>query len=253
MRTIWAIAANTFRAAMRDRILHGIAAFAILFILFTLFLGSISLGEELIIIRSIGLGGIYLFGLLITLFLGGSLMHAEIERRTIYLILAKPVSIGQIIAGKFFGLLVSIALVVTAMGTVYLGVVWYQGGGFDGIAIPTIGMTILELALFIALTIFFSTFLTPLGATIYAIILLYIGHSLSLLIQFVRTSGAFARTAATAVSYLFPNLEKFNIRNEVLHHIIPSSATLGFALLYALCYTALLLALATFMLSSKDL
>ncbi|MDP3772022.1 MAG: ABC transporter permease subunit [bacterium] len=253
MKTIWAIAANTFRAAVRDRILHGIAGFAILFILFTLFLGSISLGEELIIIRSIGLGGIYLFGLLITLFLGGSLMHTEIERRTVYLILAKPVSIGQMIIGKFLGLLMSIALVIAVMSVTYLCVVWYQGGGFDGAALPAIGMTILELALFIALTIFFSTFLTPLGATIYAVIVLYIGHSLSLLVQFVRTSGALARSAATAASYLFPNLEKFNIRNEALHHIVPSSASLGFTVIYALCYIALLLALATFMFSSKDL
>ncbi len=253
MKTILAIAGNTFRAAVRDRILHGIAGFAILFILLTLFLGSISLGEELIIIRSIGLGGIYLFGLLITLFLGGSLMHTEIERRTIYLILAKPVSIGQVIIGKFLGLLMSIALVIAVMSATYFSVVWYQGGGFDVTALPAIGMTILELALFIALTIFFSTFLSPLGATIYAVIVLYIGHSLSLLVQFVRTNGVLARAAATAASYLFPNLEKFNIRNEALHHIIPSSASLGFAVLYALCYTALLLALATFMLSSKDL
>ena len=142
MRTIFVIAKNTYRAAIRDRIVHGIIAFAFVFIAFTLFLGSISLGEDIIIIRSFGMAGIYFFSLIATIFLGASLLYTEMERRTIYLILAKPVSSGELILGKFFGLLAAIVLIIAVMAVLYCGIVASQGGGLDTGALLAIAMQI---------------------------------------------------------------------------------------------------------------
>lgn len=253
MKNIFVIAKNTFRAAIRDRILHGILVFAFLFILFTVFLGSISLGEDLMVIRSIGLAGIYLFGIVITVFLASFLISLEIERRTLYLILSKPVSTLELIVGKFVGLLAAIVLITLSMAVVYLGVVWYKGGGFDFGALGAIALQLFETGLFIAVTTLFSTFATPFAAAIYGILVLYIGHSLSTLLQYANYRGAVLKTAATVIYYLVPNLEKFNVRNAVVHHIFPTVGMIGIAALYAALYAVVLLYLAKYLLERKDL
>lgn len=155
MKNIFVIAQNTFRAAIRDKILHGIAVFAFLFILFTVFLGSISLGEDLMVIRSIGLAGIYLFGMVIAVFLASSLISLEIERRTLYLILSKPVSSLELVLGKFAGLFAALALITLSMAAVYLAVVGYKGGGFDAASLLAIVLQIFEAGLFVALVMLF--------------------------------------------------------------------------------------------------
>src|SRR3989344_142371 len=110
MRNILAIAKNTFKQAVRDKILYGIIIFALLFLGSTVVLSSLSLGEDIFIIRSFGLAGIYLFGLVITLFLGASMIYDEVERKTSYFLLAKPVSRTDIIQGKFLGLVAAIGI-----------------------------------------------------------------------------------------------------------------------------------------------
>lgn len=253
MKNIFVIAKNTFRAAIRDRILHGILVFSFLFILFTVFLGSISLGEDLIVIRSIGLAGMYLFGIVITIFLASSLISLEIERRTLYLILSKPVSTLELIVGKFIGLFAAIVLITLSMAAVYLGVVWYKGGGFDLGALEAVVLQLFETGLFIAVVTLFSTSATPFAAAIYGILVLYIGHSLSTLLQYAHYRGAVLKTAATAIYYLVPNLEKFNVRNVIVHHIPVSTGMVVLAGLYAALYAAVLLYLAKNLLAKKDL
>lgn len=253
MKNIFVIAKNTFRAAIRDRILHGILVFALLFILFTIFLGSISLGEDLMVIRSIGLAGMYLFGMIITIFLASSLISLEIERRTLYLILSKPVSATELILGKFVGLFAAIALITICMSAVYLGVVWYKGGGFDAASLASIVLQLFETGLFIAITTLFSTFATPFAAAMYGILVLYIGHSLSILLQYVQYRGAALNTAAHIVYYIVPNLEKFNVRNIVVHDMPVSVGMIALAGLYAALYAIVLLYLAKHVLGKKDL
>ncbi|MBI3442767.1 MAG: ABC transporter permease subunit [Candidatus Sungbacteria bacterium] len=253
MKNIFVIAKNTFRAAIRDRILHGILVFALLFILFTVFLGSISLGEDLVVIRSIGLAGMYLFGMIITIFLASSLISLEIERRTLYLILSKPVSTLELVLGKFFGLFAAIALITLCMAAVYLGVVAYAGGGFDAPSLGAIVLQIFEAGLFVAMVMLFSSLATPFAAAIYGILVLYIGHSLSVLLQYVQHRSIALKAVAKALYYIVPNLEKFNIRNAIVHHMPVDVGMILLAGLYALLYAAVLLYLAKQLLAKKDL
>src|SRR6185369_15898518 len=119
MRRIIAIARHTFREAVRDRVLHGAAAGAFLFILLDFFFAKLALGD-LVLIKSFGLAGLYFFGLIITIFMGASAIHAEIERRTLYFILSKPVSRAEFLLGKFFGLLAALFLAAGLIAVAYL-------------------------------------------------------------------------------------------------------------------------------------
>ncbi len=249
----YAIAKNTFKEGVRDKIFYGIVAFAFVFITFTIFLGSISLGENIHIIRSIGLACIYLFGLLSTIFLGVSLIYKELERRTLYFILSKPIARGELVVGKFAGLLASIGVSLAGMLAVYLGVVWYEGGGFDALAILAVWYELLELALLTALTIFFSTFSRPLASIIYAIIFLYVGHSLGLLVSYAARSGGFLVYVSKALYYVLPNLDKFAIRDTIIYSSAPTLFGVVWVMVYALLYTGLLLWLSSRLLAKREL
>lgn len=252
LRTLFVIAHSTFVENVRDKVLYGILVFAFIFTTFTLFLGSISLGEDLQVVRSMGLAGIYLFGLLITIFLATALVFKELEHKTVYFILSKPVSRWQMVVGKFCGLFASVALSVVGMLAVYLCVVWYQGGGFDGGALWAVGYQLLELMVIIALSIFFSTYARPLASVVYVVIFLYVGHSLSLLLQVTKESGVVQNFFAL-LYHVLPNLEKFNLREVVLHGGAPSVEGVLATAAYAVLYVTLLLFGASLLLGRREL
>ncbi len=249
---IFVVAKNTFKESVRDKVFYALFAFAFVAITFTIFLGSISLDEDLHIVRSLGLAGIYLFGVLITVFLGTSLMYKEIERRTLYFILSKPISHGQVIAGKFLGLFSSVALSIAGMTIIYLGVVWYSGGGFDTLGLLAIFFEIIEVGLLIALSIFFSTFSKPLPSIVYALLVIYIGHSLGMLVDFTKRGSALAHDVVQGLYYVLPNLEKFDIRDLVLYGNAPSLTAVFLVILYATIYTIILLAGGALLLQKRE-
>ncbi len=253
MKNIIIIAKNTFKEAIRDKILYSILGFALLFIVSTIFFGTISLGEDLKIIRDFGLAGIYLFSIIIAVFIGTSLVYKEIEKRTLFITLSKPVSRTQFILGKFFGLFFSMIVVVALMAIVYLAVVAIKGGGFDYRGLVAISLSLIEIALFIALSILFSTFSTPLASTIYSILLLYIGHSLGMVLKYFTKAGGFLLYLFKGIYYIFPNLEKLNLRNLVVHDAALKGSEISLSILYGIIYSALLLVLAVWSLRKQEL
>jgi ABC-type transport system involved in multi-copper enzyme maturation permease subunit len=253
MSIIITIAKNTFKETIRDRILYGIFAFALLFLISTVLFGSISLGEDIKVIRDFGLAGIYIFSIIITIFLGTSLIYKEIEKRTLYIIFSKPVSVTQFILGKFIGLMAGIKSTVILMTVTYLIIVYFKGGGIDWLALWSTLLLLFELAIFAALTILFSTFTTPLAGTIYAVIILYIGHSLGLVHKYGLKAGGILKYLSDMTYYLMPNLEKFNLRNSVVHGLVPNSGQIIYPIVYAIFYTAILLFLANISLKKQDL
>jgi len=253
LQNVFTIAKNTFKETVRNKILYGILAFALVYMLFTLFLGSISLGEDLHVIRSLGLAGIYVFSVIITVFLGSSLLYREIERKTLYFVLSKPVSHAHLILGKFFGLLASVAVSMAGMAVIYLSLVAFEGGGFDSLALLSILYQLFEMALLIALTIFFSTFSMPLISTLYAVLVIYIGHSLDLLMNAVAKSGVFVQVLVKGIYYLLPNLAKFDIRNLVTYDTHIALSQVFFVIAYAVVYIVVLLSMAIFLFEQREL
>src|SRR3989344_304932 len=252
MRRTIVIAKNTFKETIRDRILYGILIFSLLFLFSITVIGSLSLGEDIFIIRSFGLAGIYLFGLIITLFLGASLIYKEVEFKTIYIILSKPVKDSEEILGKFFGLLASMVALIGSMGLVYLLVVWFNSGGFDYRAMLAMILQIFEFSIIISVLILFSTFSTPIASTIYTIVVIYCGHLLSLMFNYAASAGDFQKYLLLGAYYLFPNLEKFNIRNLVVHDFSITQSELLLTAGYAVIYTSLVLCLAHLIFQKKE-
>jgi len=253
IKKVFVIARNTFTETVRDKILYGIFAFALITIIGVLLIGSLSLGDDVYIVRSLGLAGIYVFSLIITVFIGASLVYKELEKKTIYLLLSKPVSHGNVVLGKYFGLFASVIVITSLMLLVYLGVVLFSGGGFDYHAILAVFLQYFELGLLIALLILFSIFSTPLAATIYTIIVLYIGHLLSLFSYYASHTGGIYKVFLIVVYYIFPNLEKFNIRNMVVHDMIPSGWEILYIVLYGSIYIVLALYLSVILLKRREL
>lgn len=253
LQNVLTISKNTFKESVRNKILYGILLFALVYMLFTLFLGSISLGEDLHVIRSLGLAGIYIFSIIITVFLGSSLLYREIERKTLYFVLSKPVSHIHLVLGKFFGLLASVVVAIFGMAVVYLAVVAFKGGGFDASALLAILYQLLEMALLIALSIFFSTFSMPLMSTLYAVLFIYIGHSLDLLVNAVAKSSAVVKMLVQGIYYILPNLSKFDIRDLATYGAHISLTQTALVILYALVYVIVLLSMATFLFEKREL
>lgn len=253
MNHILTIARNTFKESIRDRILYGILGFALLFLISTIFFGTISLGEDIRIIKDFGLAGIYIFSLIITIFLGTSLIYKELEKKTVYILFSKPVSSVEFLLGKYLGLLASIILNIALMTAVYLAIIAVKGGGFDYLALLALLLQVFEIAIFVAITILFSSFTTPLAGTIYSVILLYIGHSLSLLKQSTENSSSIIKFLADVIYYTFPNLEKFNIRNTVVYNSIPNAGQIIYPIVYSVFLVVILIWLANAAIKKQEL
>jgi Cu-processing system permease protein len=128
MSRIWAIVLNTFREAVRDRILHGVLGLACGVLVFTLALGQLSLDQEQRVVEDIGLAAISFFSVVVAIFLGSSLLYKEIERKTLYVILPKPIRRWQFLVGKFGGIVLTALVFVLLMGGILLLVMALQRG-----------------------------------------------------------------------------------------------------------------------------
>lgn len=251
-KNTFVIADITFREAIRDRILYAVLGFGMLFILSDLFVAKLALGD-FVIIKSFGLAGLYIFGLAITIFLGASIIYKEIERHTLYFVLSKPVSRSDVIVGKFLGLFAAVFLTTLLMTLIYLAVVLYQGGGFDHGGLLAIFFQIAEEGFFIALLVFFSSFTAPLTSTISALMLLFVGHLLNSVLDNARQIGGLTYRMAGLFYYLLPNLEKFNIRNSVVHGVLSPPSAILLTIAYALLYSVLLLYCAVVLFKKREL
>jgi ABC-type transport system involved in multi-copper enzyme maturation permease subunit len=243
---IWAIASNTFREAIRDRVLYLLLVFALLFIGFAQILSLLTVGSEEKIIKDLGLASISLFGVLTSIIIGVSLVSKEIDRRTIYTIVSKPIHRYQFVLGKYFGLALTL-LVNTAVMTFWFYLILLLKGFGDARLLLAVYMIFLELLLVTALAIFFSSFSTPMLSTLFAFSLYLVGHlSWSLNLLRDRLAGAAGKWICRGLYLVLPNLEIFNIKGEVVHRMpvppeLPLWATIylagyGAAVLIAACW-----------------
>ena len=254
MRNIVTIAKNTFGLEVRDRILIGILIFALGYMVLTLFLSDLVL-KELPMVKSFGLTGVYFFNAITALFLGTTSFFKDIDRKVVYFLLSKTVSRAQFLLGKFFGLCLVLLLTSAVLGVVYLGVVAYEGGGFDGLGVLAIAMQFLEMALFLAFAIFASTFSSSLLSIVYTSAIFFMGHIVSSLVTDAKTIGlgGVRLFLVEVLYYVFPNLEKFDIRNIAVHAVAEPFTSFALAILYAVVYATLLLSAAVWIFDRKEI
>ena len=190
---IRAIALNTFREAIRDRILYLLFFFAAISLAFSRLLAVLTVGDRVKIIKDVGLASISVFGMLMAILIGTGLVYKEIDKKTIYTLLAKPIPRWQFLLGKFFGLALTLFIMILAMGTVFLVIVLLHTGKLESRLLLAILFIFLELVLITAVAILFSCFSTPILSSLFTLSFYLIGHlswGLETLVQKTRSEAA---------------------------------------------------------------
>jgi ABC-type transport system involved in multi-copper enzyme maturation permease subunit len=243
---VLAIARNTFREAVRDRVLYNLVAFVLLLIVAALIFSQASLGQEAKIITDAGLSAVRLFGLAIAIFIGVGLVSKEIEKRTVAVLLSKPIHRYQFILGKYGGLCLTL-LVNTAVMTaaLTLALAYAQGGlGLQQLHLWAAAYLLwLELLVMTAWALLFSAFSTPALSALFTVLLFILGNWVGDLRLLAETSPAWVTRVLAGVLYtVAPNLLNFNFIAPTAHgQSIPLRLAAG-ATAYALVYITALLA-----------
>ncbi|REJ78022.1 MAG: hypothetical protein DWQ47_16880 [Acidobacteria bacterium] len=244
-RNILAIARNTFREAVRDRVLYNLVVFVLLITGCAVFLGDLTAGNEDRTVTNIGLSAMLLFGVFISIFVGVSLVSKEIEKKTLYTIFSKPVGRGQFIVGKYLGLCLTLLVNVAVMGTGVSLALFYVGSGSLAASIwGTVTLIFLELTIVTAVAILFSSFSTPALSALLTFLVWIIGHFSASLKDLADGLGsAAAQWIFGFIYYVFPNLSHFEFVTLAARGESPSAGYLGGVFLYTLIFNTILLAI----------
>jgi ABC-type transport system involved in multi-copper enzyme maturation permease subunit len=251
-----AIALNTFRESVRDRVLYNLILFMLVLVGASVFISDLSIDYESKFTASLGLSVMLVFGGLIAIFIGVGLVYKEIDKRTIYNLLSKPVHRYEFIVGKYLGLcgtlLVNSAVMVagTELALLYVNRGWTR---LQLAILPAAGLIYLELTLLVAVALTFSSFSTPMLSALFSFAVYVIGHfSADLRLAAQITESTAIRIVLTVLYYLLPNLNNFNFIAEASHgREVPGRALLG-AVVYLVVYVAILISLASLIFQRRN-
>jgi ABC-type transport system involved in multi-copper enzyme maturation permease subunit len=252
MMKMLTIGLNVFREAIRDRILYNLLFFAMMMIACAALLSTLTVGERTKIIIDIGMASINFFGVLIAIFLGISLVSKEIDKRTIYTILSKPVSRPQFLLGKYLGLSITLLVNTIIMTGVFSVTLWYVGERFSANIFMPIGMIYLELMVMTAVGLFFSTFTTVTSSAIFTIAVYVIGHLSGDLREMAKRVPEVSKIILDFIYYLLPNLENFNFKGYASYMNSVPYPLLGFSMLYGIIYIFFLLGFSILIFNSRE-
>ncbi len=254
IQIIFSIARNTFREAVRDRVLYNLVLFVLLITASAIFLGELTAGQEARTIVNLGLSAMLLFGVFISIFVGVSLVSKEIERRTIYAIFSKPIGRGEFIIGKYLGLCLTLLVNVLIMGVGVSLALLYVGGGSLAFSIwGAVFLIFLELTVLTAVAILFSSFSSPTLSALLTFFIFIIGHFSASLKDFAANLGSsFTRLFFDVLYYVLPNLSFYSFITNAAHGDTPPLKMAGGAVLYAFCYVAVLLAVTNLIFSRRN-
>ena len=257
MRRAGIVALNTFREAVRDRVLYSLVFFALLMMAAAILVGQISIGIEDTVIVTLGLSAISMIGLLIAVFIGVALVSKEMDKYTLYALLAKPVQRWEFLLGKFGGLVLTLAVNTAAMALGLLVVMLYVKHslqGSDAVVLVAVYFILLKLALVVALALLFSCFTTPLLAILFTVGLYIVG----LYVQELRDMPLEVMSPAMSsftkwLSYLLPNFENFNVMAMAAHGRVVPGALILQNTLYTVVYCTIVLTAAAAVFSRRNL
>ena len=211
---IGAIAFNTFREAVRDRVLYNLVFFAILMVGAALLFGQISVGIHLIVLVNLGLTAISIFGVVIAIFIGVGLVSKEIDKKTLYTVLARPVRRWEFILGKFFGLVGTLVVNAFCMSLGFFAGVLYLAHTLsrqDINLVIALYFIVLQFVIVTAVALLFSSFSSPLLSAVFAFSLFVIGTFAEDLRAFAALAQGPAKWIATGMAYLVPNFSALNV------------------------------------------
>jgi ABC-type transport system involved in multi-copper enzyme maturation permease subunit len=254
IQRVTAVALNTFRETVRDRIFYLVAIFGLILLASSALLSPLTIGAQGKIVADVGLASLSLFGLLVVVFVGSGMLRKELDKRTITTILTKPVSRLEYLLGKYAGLTLTLFCMLAAMVLLFMLVTLVTPATFSARYLAAIYLVFWELLLINGAVLLYSTFVSPVLAMVFTLGLFVIGHLSEDILSFGQLMGGTMQAAVSrAIYYLVPNLEIFNARGLVVHGGSVSAAHLGLATLYGFCYTALLIVLAAGIFARREL
>lgn len=253
---IRAIALNTFRESVRDRVLYNLILFVLILVGASVFVSDLSVSVESEFTAGLGLSAMLVFGAFIAIFIGVGLVYKEIDKRTIYNLLSKPVHRHEFIAGKYFGLCVTLLVNSAVMVLATELAILYVNGRFVPLQLAVLAaayLVYLELALLIAVALMFSSFSTPLLSALFSFAVYVIGNLSRDLLEMASISGSVVGQAVLkVVYYLVPHLSNFSFISEASRgRIVPSQVALS-ATVYAAVYIGILLSAAMLIFQKRN-
>lgn len=252
---VWVIATNVFREVVRDRVLYLIGFFALLMVAATVLLPQVSVGSQGKIILDLGLAAIELLGLVIAVFVGTGLVNKEIEKRTVLVLMAKPLSRVEFIVGKHLGLTAVLAVLVAAMTAIYLAVLSLNQVEYSTPSILLAALyQILTLSLIAAVAILFGVFTSSLLATLFTFAVYLMGNFSRDLVTLGKSQSPAIQNVIQGLYLALPDLARLNLKNQAAYglNLMPSPAELLANAAYGLFYTVLLLTIATLIFSRRE-
>jgi ABC-type transport system involved in multi-copper enzyme maturation permease subunit len=257
---IFAIALNTFREAVRNKILYVALGVVVAANLLALVLGEMSLAEEARVARDVGLGGVSIFGALTAIYIGVTLLYTEISRRTIHVILAKPIQRFEFVLGKYLGMVITLTLLVAAFGVAMTALLSLAGVSFDGNVAKALLLGWLEVLIVAAVANFFSSFSTPFLSGVFTLALFVIGRSWAELeAAATRSKDVVIRVIASAATYVVPDLHLYSVsgsevagKHVSVHAEFVPWAYVGHAAIYAAAVIGVLLLLSMAIFHRRD-
>jgi ABC-type transport system involved in multi-copper enzyme maturation permease subunit len=253
---IMSIASNTFREAVRDRVLYNLIAFALLLSGAAIFVGQISIDIEKLVVINLGLTAVSLFGIVIAIFIGIGLVSKEIDKRTLYTVLSRPVRRWEFIVGKYFGLAGTLVVNTFFMAIGVFAALLYVAHHYeasDGWILVALYFIILQFLIICSLALLFSSFSSPLLSAVFAFSLFVIGSFSEDLRGFAALVKGPPGWIASGIAYLVPNFSALNVIGKVAHGQAIGGRLIVLNSVYALLYSAFALSAAVLIFQKRNL
>ncbi len=253
MKRISAIAWNTFRETIRDKILYNLLVFTLLLIGSTIFFQELTVGNTMQVMINLGLAFVSIFGTLITVFVGIGLVYKEIDRRTIYTIVSKPIRRYQFLLGKFSGLQITLAVNLILMTILLMGSIYYALGDTPWHILWAILFLFLEFMVITSIAMVFSSFTTPTLSALFTLAIWLMGH----LVGDMRDFAAQAKDVTVIQTFavltrIIPDLERFNLKSWVTSGEPLDPNVLIYTAMLGILYSAFFLGLCALIFWRRD-
>jgi len=260
MRRIAAIAVNTFREAIRNKILYALLFFAVALILASIAVARLSLHEEIRVVEDLGLASISLFAILIAVFVGVNLVYKELERKTVYVLIPKPLHRWEFLVGKFLGTVMTLSVLMSVMAVVFFGVLVVMGGTVRVVLIKALWLFSVEVLVISAVALFFSSFSSPFLSGLFTLLIFVLGRLTPEIRVFLpRIQDKALSFFIRGVLSLVPDLNLFSVsgasvggRWVSIHGEFVSWLYVGKATAYGLFYASVVLLLAMAIFRKRD-
>jgi len=253
MRRIIAVALNTYRESIRDRVLYVLLFFALVVIIGSKAVGWISIGQDIKIVKDLSLAGISIFGALISIFIGTNLVYKEMDKRTVYTIISQPMPRYQFVVGKYVGLCLLIALMVGIMSVISGVYILILGGNINHWYFIACFLIFMKLLLVTALALLFSTLSSPILGAIMVFCFYVFGHATGIFLDLPpNLKDTMFEPVLKVLYYILPNFSNFDIRAEVVNGVPVSPWYVIYVTVYGIIYSLLFVYLAVIMFETKD-